>query len=65
MHLTAHDVAVDSHTTLLWDGTPLTKDGLVAAVQNALFLIGVDTAHYSGYSFWVGCATTAAWAGLR
>jgi hypothetical protein len=46
------------------DGSPLTRDRLVAAVRSALSHAGVDTAHYSGHSFRVGAATTAARAGL-
>ena len=46
------------------DGSPLTRDRLVAAVRSALSHAGVDTAHYSGHSFRVGTATTAAHVGL-
>lgn len=46
------------------DGTLLTRDRLVAAVRSALSTTGVNTAHYSGQSFRVGAATTAARAGL-
>ena len=46
------------------DGTPLTREKLVAAVRNALSQLGINTAHYSGHSFRVGAATTAAHIGL-
>lgn len=46
------------------DGTPLTREKLVAAVRNALSQLGISTAHYSGHSFRVGAATTAAHSGL-
>ena len=46
------------------DGSPLTRDRLVAAVRSALSHAGVDMAHYSRHSFRVGAATTAARAGL-
>ena len=46
------------------DGSPLTRNRLVAAVRSALSHAGVDMAHYSGHSFLVGVATTAARARL-
>ena len=47
------------------DGSPLTRERLVAAVRSALSHAGVNTAHYSGHSFRVGAATAAARAGLQ
>jgi hypothetical protein len=46
------------------DGSLLTRDRLVTAVRQALAQAGVDTSHYSGHSFRIGAATTAALAGL-
>ena len=46
------------------DGAPLTREKLVSAVRDALSRSGVNAAHYSGHSFRVGAATTAARAGL-
>ena len=46
------------------DGSPLTRDRLVTAVRQALAQAGVDTSHYSGDSFRVGAASTAAQAVL-
>ena len=44
------------------DGRPLLCPGLVRAV---LASAGVDTSRYSGHSFRIGAATTAAQAGLQ
>ena len=46
------------------DGSPLTRDRLVSAVRAALSQAGVDNSQYSGHSFRVGAATTAAQQGL-
>ena len=46
------------------DGTLLSRERLVVAVRSALSANGVNTAHYSGHSFRVRAATTAARAGL-
>ena len=46
------------------DGSPLTRDRLIAAVRRALAEAGVDTTGYSGHSFRIGAATAAARAGL-
>ena len=47
------------------DGTPLTRDKLVTAVRQALQQAGVQSVRYSGHSFRIGAATTAAQAGLE
>ena len=47
------------------DRQPLTRDRLVQAVCQALSSAGVDTSAYSGHSFRIGAATTAALAGLE
>ena len=47
------------------DGTPLTREKLVEAVRQALQQAGVSPAGYSGHSFRIGAATTAARAGLE
>ena len=46
------------------DGTPLSRQQLVAHLRNALAGIGVDVANYSGHSFRIGAASTAARAGF-
>ena len=47
------------------DGTPLTREKLVVAVRHALEQLGHVASQYSGHSFRIGAATTAAWAGLE
>ena len=47
------------------DGRPLSRPGLVRAVRSALASAGVDTSRYSGHSFRIGAATTAAQTGLQ
>ncbi len=42
------------------DGRYLTKQRFIAAVREALKKVGVDQAKYSGHSFRIGAATTAA-----
>ena len=46
------------------DGTPLTRERLVA-VRHALERLGHVASQYSGHSFRIGAATTAAQAGLE
>ena len=46
------------------DGTPLLKQQFVARVRRALSSSGIDPSHYSGHSFRIGAATTAAAAGV-
>ena len=51
---------------LQWStGVPLTRGRFVEEVKSALVLVGVDTSKYSGQSFRIGAATTAAAAGLE
>ena len=45
---------------LLKNGTPLSRQGLVEKIKMALAQAGVDSSHYSGNSFRIGAATTAA-----
>ena len=47
------------------DGSFLTTDKLVASVRQALQGAGMDPSNYSGHSFRIGAATTAAQAGLE
>ena len=47
------------------DGSPLTRTQLVAAVRQALSAAGLDTSGYSGHSFRIGAATSAARIGLE
>lgn len=46
------------------DGSPLSRDYLVRKVQQALALAGIDRGSYSGHSFRIGAATSAAAAGV-
>ncbi len=46
------------------DGTPLTRQVFVGKVKAALMQAGVDSSHYSGHSFRIGAATTAAACGI-
>ena len=47
------------------DGRALTRERLVVEVKRALERAGVDSSHYSGHSFRIGAATTAAACGLQ
>lgn len=49
---------------LFQDGTPLSRIKLVSHLKEALSRLGLSTANYSGHSFRIGAATTAAKAGL-
>lgn len=46
------------------DGTPLSRTKLVTHLRAALSKAGIDTANFSGHSFRIGAATTAARAGF-
>lgn len=46
------------------DGSPLMQTSLVRLLRSTLTLAGLDCANYSGHSFRIGAATTAAAAGL-
>ena len=46
------------------DGSPLSRPRLVQALRQALHMAGTSDAGYSGHSFRIGAATTAARAGL-
>ena len=47
------------------DGRYLTHDRFVRAVREALTATGVDTVKYTGHSFRIGAATTAANCGIQ
>lgn len=47
------------------DGTPLSQQLLVKHMREALTTAGVDTSNYSGHSFRIGAASTAAHAGFN
>ena len=47
------------------DGRSLTRQRLVTAVKEALDVAGVESGQYSGHSFRIGAATTAAARGLE
>lgn len=46
------------------DGSPLTQPAFTDNLRTLLQLAGVDPSHYSGHSFRIGAATTAAANGL-
>ena len=46
------------------DGSALTRDKLVTHLRQALAHVGVDASNFSGHSFRIGAATTAALAGF-
>ena len=46
-------------------GTPLSRTALVSRMRTALGSSGVDASKYSGHSFRIGVATTAASAGIE
>lgn len=50
---------------LLANGSPLSREVLVDRVRAALVPSGLDTSHYSGHSFRIGAATTAATVGIE
>ena len=50
---------------LFKDGSFLTRDKLVAAVRLALQHAGMNASQYSGHSFRIGAATTAAQVGIE
>ena len=47
------------------DGRPLTRQRLVSALRGVLQAAGVDQSKYSGHSFRIGAATTAAAKGME
>ena len=47
------------------DGTPLTRVALVRELRSAISHAGVDPSPYSGHSFRIGAATTAAAVGIQ
>ena len=46
-------------------GVPLSREVLVTRVRAALRPSGLDVSLYSGHSFWIGAATTAAAVGIE
>lgn len=46
------------------DGSPLSREGLVAALRQALDSVGISVSPFSGHSFRIGAATAAAKAGV-
>ena len=46
------------------DGSPLTRDAFVRQIRTALSRSGIYPAQYSGHSFYIGAATSAAAAGV-
>ena len=57
--------AVNGPFFVFKDGSFLTRDRLVSAIRRALTAAGMDTAGFSGHSFRIGAATTAALVGLE
>ena len=47
------------------DGTPLSRVHLISHLRDALAQVGVDVTNFSGHSFRIGAASTAARAGFR
>ena len=47
------------------DGSPLTRQKLVARLREVLQKVGIDRTKYSGHSFQIGAATTAATKGIQ
>ena len=47
------------------DGKPLTRERFVVKVREALVEAGINSAPYSGHSFRIGAATTAAQKGVE
>ena len=47
------------------DGTPLSRTHLVTHIRDALSRAGIDASQFSGHSFRIGAASTAAQAGLN
>jgi len=47
------------------DGTYLTRERFVEAVQKALDLASIDSSSYAGHSFRIGAATTATKQGIQ
>ncbi len=45
---------------MFWDGKPLTRQRLVLRLWQALQSVGINHSRYSGHSFRIGAATTAA-----
>ena len=57
--------AVSGPLLVFKDGSYLTRDRLILYIRSALNAAGVDTRGYSGQSFRIGAATTAALAGVE
>ena len=47
------------------DGWPLTRQRLVSKIRKVMRRIGIDDQKYSGHSFCIGAATTAACCGIQ
>ena len=57
--------AVNGPLFVFKDGSFLTRDRLVSAIRRALSSAGIETTGFSGHSFRVGAATTAAVVGVE
>ena len=57
--------AVNGPFFVFKNDTFLTRDRLVSAIRRALTAAGIDTTGFSGHSFRIGAATTAALVGLE
>ena len=57
--------AVNGPLFIFADSTPLTRERLVESVRRALRQAGVSAVGYSGHSFRIGAATSAAQAGME
>ena len=47
------------------DGRPLTRQQFIIALRGIFKEVGIDSCKYSGHSFQIGAATTAATKGLQ
>ena len=47
------------------DGHPLTRSGSISQLRGVLSDAGIDNTHYTGHSFRIGAASTAAAKGIE
>ena len=79
IHLAPADIAVDSHSNptlmqirlkyskgplFMWDGRSLSRESLVQRLRATLSKAGINPSHFSGHSFRIGAASTAAARGI-
>ena len=64
MYLAKHPGPRSGPLLIREDGQPLSRDHFVHYLKEALGRCGIDSGRYSGHSFRIGVATTAAQAGV-